>query len=169
MNKSKKQYLKDFKEEQTKFERDVKTWTEEEIEEHTRNVARVYSESFNTNKLGDFSHDKDHVYYWHTLTKGADERLKARKALGYSLASYEDIKGSGLEGQTIDGETCVTMNHGNANAILLKIPRKLKELNDQIKEKARSGAYDYQGKKVKQSVSLKGNSIEVFRDEGDTG
>jgi hypothetical protein len=172
MSKSRKQYLETFEENKNKFAKDVESWTDEELLEYKKVINGYYNDDLvKKHKLGDFSHDKENIYYWHTLVKGADDKLRRRTAIGWSHATIEDLEGSGLEGQTIDGSTAVTMSHGSTNAVLLKIPRKLYDLSQKFKEKARAKELltDYKGNEVKQRTSINDSSIDVIRDEGSVG
>ena len=129
-------YLKNFVKSKDKFQKEMSQWTDEELQEHASNLERFYraGSTMSSNTLGDFSHDPNYRYHWHTLD-GNDTKMHVRQALGWTFATQEDALAAGISPDRLAGDSVVEMSHNSHRAVLLKIPRELDEFNRRAKEK----------------------------------
>lgn len=164
----------EFQQRKDKFEKKLETWTQEEIEEHKRTVAKFYGTGTGmASLLGDFRHDKNNVYHWHVVTKDHENKIHRRFAVGWRLASMEDIEHAHITASSkygeIHGLSGVIANHGaDSKAILLKIPRHIHELNERLKHEANERNSRKDSKGVTSNYKeYKGNYSDVHhRDDG---
>lgn len=147
--------------------------TEDQLLEHMAKVERIYRESKTPNKLGNFDWDTEYDYFWNTYSDNGDaEKLQRRLALGWSFATREDAQKSGLSSQnlsdqTLDGESCVEMSHKNSRAVLLKIPKSIRELNRKVKQrvKEKSALIDVDGQvSTKTQKIVDGSVVEHIKE-----
>ena len=162
-----------YKERKGKFEKSMDTWTPKELEEHKRRVESFYKTgTASVNLLGDFSNDPTNVYYWHTVDKNHENKLKRRRDLGWAVASRADIENAEISVSSkygdIRGETAVIANHGDVKAILLKIPRDLYNFNREMKRNIsnKQTGLDIKGDRVAIKEKLEAERIVRHRDEG---
>ena len=154
------------------------TWTDEDFDAHYSTLDQVYSTSMHQiNYLGDFSKDPNFHYHWHTISDDHEDKYMTRYKLGYRTATLEDLKKSGLERRTSDGslygETVVKCNvKGGQEAILLKIPKNLYDLNQRMKYKLRDkqNSVDVHGNSITRRIKKEANNVEVvLEDCGEIG
>lgn len=141
--------------------------TEEQLLEHMAKVEHIYRQSKLPNKLGNFDWDTEYDYYWNTYEDNGDaEKLQRRLSLGWCFATREDAVKSGLSSknlsdQTLDGESCVEMSHKSSRAVLLKIPKSLRELNRKVKQRVQQNStlIDVDGNMSTKTEKIVGNTV----------
>lgn len=166
-------YTEEFKSKQAKFSKDIEAWSEEERQEHFQKLEEFYSRDIRkTNLLGRFDFDPGYVYHHHTLD-GNPTKLERRLSTGWSFASADDIKRAGIEQRSQNaemfGETCITVDHGDKQACILKIPRALHEMNLKAKERLNSNKpiLNHKGQIVNIKENIEETKTVRRRDEGE--
>ncbi len=137
-NKGKEEFKKLVKEKKEQLKEVVAKLSPSQLKAHYAKVEKLYKLRKTPSLLGDFSFDKENVYYWNTYDDNP-RKLPERQALGWGFATREEARKAGLGNrltdQTLDGETCVEMSHQSHRAVLLKIPKELYDINREIKER----------------------------------
>lgn len=153
-SKAQEKFKQDVKERAAEIEKKVSDWTEEDMIKHMSMAADVYRDRKTGNRLGDFSFDPAHRYYWH-VEDGNPDKLRFRRKLGWGFATRADAEKAGLiddrvSDQTVDGHTCVEMSHKSDRAVLLKIPVELYNMNERVKERLKQNrpVLDSEGKEA---------------------
>lgn len=158
--------VEEYKAKKSKFTKSIDQWTEKEKKEHFKKLEYFYSRTsqHKKNMLGDFSHDTEHRYYWTRIDDQADA-IERRKSIGWGFASKDDAEKAHISRRTQDaellGETCVVADHGDCQAVLMKCPIEIAELNDQAREQlnASKPLLDNNGKPVKFKMKIQGDSV----------
>lgn len=169
---STKQEQKDqFQKAKDKFQKKMSEWSPEELQEHL-NALSFDALDREALYLGDFSWDPNNVYYWHTVERNSEIKLAKRFALGYRYATPEDASRAKISLPTklseVDGSSIVIADHGDVKAILLKIPKEVKEFNQKTKEnlRAKERNRDYKGNEVQVKNVVEGHKDVRQRYEG---
>jgi hypothetical protein len=119
---------------------DVENWSEEDIQKHMTELSKYYGRGAQrANLYGNFSWDKEYDYHVHTRVDNP-MKLERRLKAGWSFATKDDALKGGLDDRRVQdsaifGDTCIEIHCGNCQGILLKIPKKLRELNFKLRER----------------------------------
>lgn len=162
-----KEYLDQFKQNRDRYLKDISEWDDSELEDHYRELEKYYGQSIQVdNLLGTFN-DPNNEFYWHRLDENNPQKLDRRLAEGWSFVQSEEEVGMkrSQDASRMGSSTVVLDVKGGFKSVLLKIPKKLYQLNTKLKQVSREKKtlFDQDGRPLKITEKMTSSRVSERR------